>query len=114
MQYYTFELNEPSQELCIIVMPFSRYKYKYLPMGLKWASDFVSFMEKVLHDVKDTCVYLNNIGTFLFAWEHHTLLLDKNSSSWRLMVSLLICWNANEPFRKLTGLVYTHRFNAMV
>ncbi len=69
MQYYTFELDKPSHELCVIVTSFGKYKYKCLPMGLTFA--------KVLCDVKDTGVYLDNIGAFSFPWEHHMLLLDK-------------------------------------
>ncbi|KAL7460807.1 hypothetical protein ACHAXS_001250, partial [Conticribra weissflogii] len=78
MQYYTFELHEPSQELCIIVTPFGKYKYKHLPMGLKCAPDFAQqVMKEVLCDVKDIDIYLDNIGAFSFTWEHHMLLLDK-------------------------------------
>ncbi|KAL7448332.1 hypothetical protein ACHAXS_000147, partial [Conticribra weissflogii] len=78
MQYYTFELNEPSQELCVIVMPFGKYKYKCLPMGLKCAPDFAQqVMEEVLCDVNDTGIHLDDIGAFSFTWEHHMLLLDK-------------------------------------
>ncbi len=78
MKYYTFKLDEPSQEHCVIVTPFGKYKYKRLPMGLKCASDFAQqVMEEVLHNVEDTGVYFDNIGAFSFTWEHHIWLLDK-------------------------------------
>ncbi len=79
MQYYTFELDEPSQELCVIVMPFRKYKYKCFPMGLKCAPDSSQqVMEEVLRNVKDTGVYLDNIGAFSFTWENHISILAKS------------------------------------
>ncbi|KAL7464302.1 hypothetical protein ACHAXS_004637 [Conticribra weissflogii] len=105
MQYYTFELDEPSQDLCVLVTPFGKYKFRQLLMGLKCAPNFAQqVMEEVLHNVNDTGIYLDNIGAFLMTWEHHILLLDKSYTVLKQMDSQLTLLNANGPFKKLTGL----------
>ncbi len=102
MQYYTLELHKPSQELCIIVTPFGKYKYKLLPMGLKWVPDFAQqVMKEVLCDVEDTSVYLDVISAFSFTWEHHMFLLNKYYIP---MASPSIHINANGQPKKLMGL----------
>jgi hypothetical protein len=35
MQYYTFKLDNESQDLCTIMMPLGKYKYARLLMGLQ-------------------------------------------------------------------------------
>ena len=78
MQYYTFKIDEKSQELCIIITPFGKYKYKRLLIGLKCAPEFSQLtMENELWVINDTEVYFDDIGCFSNVWKHHLKLLDR-------------------------------------
>ena len=46
MWYYTIRLDPEAQKICTIILPWSRYLYLRLPMGISGASDI--FQEKML------------------------------------------------------------------
>jgi hypothetical protein len=73
MQYYTFELDEDSSYLCIIVTPFGKYRYLRLPMGIKQSPDVAQeIMETTLADLRDFSeVYIDDIGIFSDSWTEH-------------------------------------------
>jgi hypothetical protein len=76
MQYYTFELDEESQDLCTIITSFGKYKYLRLPIGLKCSPDIAqAAMENVLSDIKNADIYIDDVGAFSSNWEHHINLL---------------------------------------
>jgi hypothetical protein len=75
MQYYMFELDKDSQDLCTIVTPFGKYKYLRLPTGLKCSPVIAqAFMENVLSDIKDADVYIDDVCVSSSDWNHHVNL----------------------------------------
>ena len=74
MQYYTFELDEESKDLCTIATPFGKFKYNRL--RLKNSPDYAQeVMENIFRDITEAEVYIDDIGAFSNSWEHHMALL---------------------------------------
>jgi hypothetical protein len=60
----------------MIVMPFGKYRYNVLPMGLKCLPNFAQeTMENIFCSINDAEVYIDNIGAFSLNWENHLQLL---------------------------------------
>jgi Reverse transcriptase (RNA-dependent DNA polymerase) len=79
MQYYCFELDNASKELCTIAMPFGLHRYQRLPMGVNQSPNIAQeIMEHVLSSIMEEIeCYIDNIAAFSNDWESHKTLLNK-------------------------------------
>ena len=78
MQYYTFEFDEASKNLCVICTPFSNYWYNRLPMGVKQSPNIAQeIMESLFRDLPETDVYIDDVGVFSNSWKDHLQSLTK-------------------------------------
>lgn len=76
MQYYTFELDDASKDLCTIATPFGLYRYNRLPMGVSQSPDIAQeVMEHVLRDIENIEIYIDDIACFSNSFEEHITLL---------------------------------------
>jgi Reverse transcriptase (RNA-dependent DNA polymerase)/Aspartyl protease len=70
MGYYHIPLDEESQQLCTTILPWGKYRYRKLPMGIASAPDiFQSIKDELLGDLEFVRVYIDDIlivsdGTF--------------------------------------------------
>ncbi|CAJ1944709.1 unnamed protein product [Cylindrotheca closterium] len=74
IMYYSFELDDESKELCMVVTPYGKYQYQQMAMELKPAPDVAQcYIEKTLHGLKeqDVEVYINDVGLFSNSYEEH-------------------------------------------
>ena len=72
MQFHTFLLDEVSQNYCVIVTPFGKFKYLRLPMGFlnspSWAQ---AAMDELFSDLTEVEVYMDDVGIFSNDFDSH-------------------------------------------
>ena len=105
MGYYHIELNPASKEMCTIVLPFGKYEYQRLPMGLCNSPDiFQEKMSELMEGLDFVRTYIDDLlcltkGSF----EDHLEKLERVLS--RLQQAGLKV-NANKSFFARTELEY--------
>jgi hypothetical protein len=79
MGYYHIPLDLEAQKFCTTILPWGKYQYTRLPMGVKTSPDiFQRIMYELLGDIPNIKVYLDYIliksnGTF----EEHAAIMEK-------------------------------------
>lgn len=62
MGYYHKLLDEDTQEICTIVLPWGKYCYLFLPQGLNVSPDvFQEIIATIFSEFPDVFCYINNI-----------------------------------------------------
>jgi hypothetical protein len=105
MQYYTFELDDDSKDLTVIITPYGKFRYCRLPMGISNAPDIAQeIMDDLFRDVNQVDCYLDDVGVFDSSWDAHLRSLEKWSySDYKTTVLWLTRSNVNGQLKKWIG-----------
>ena len=81
MGYYHIELSPDSKKLCTIVLPWGKYKYQRLPMGLCNSPDiFQERMSILMKGLEFVCTYIDDLLCITKGdWTDHLDKLEKFS-----------------------------------
>jgi Reverse transcriptase (RNA-dependent DNA polymerase) len=79
MKYYHIPLCPKSQEYCTIVLPWGKFRYLRLPMGIGSSADiFQSVMNNIFADMPEVRAYIDDIVVATkCSYEHHLVALSK-------------------------------------
>jgi hypothetical protein len=79
MGNYHIPLDLEAQKLCTTILPWGKYQYKRLPMGVKTSADiFERIMYELLGDIHNIQVYIDdNIITSNGTFEEHTAIIKQ-------------------------------------
>jgi hypothetical protein len=79
MGYYHIPLDDESARLCTTILPWGKYQYQRLPMGIKNSPDiFQSIMNDIFHDLDYVQCYIDDILiTSQSNFEDHLAKLEK-------------------------------------
>ena len=91
MGLYTFEIDNVSQRLCVIIStPYGLYQYKRIPMSTTSSADFFqSVMNPLFVDLPNVKCFIDDIGIFSLGLPFQIISLKSTKCflGWRGMVS---------------------------
>ena len=97
MGYYHVELSPNSKQLCTIVLPWGKYEYQRLPMGLCNSPDiFQEKMSSLMQDLEYVRAYIDDLLIITKGdWNNH---LDKLEAVFQHLQTVGLKINANKSF----------------
>jgi len=97
MSYYTMNMSKKVWEYLTIILPFGKYQYKKMPMGLKISADvFQREMSKLFEDLSYVLVYIDDLLIVTKgSYEDH---LEKLKETFRRLKSKGVQLNAKKSF----------------